>query len=324
MRNVEIRFGATQKAYRYIKGAIGGWTYAASSSRAGFVDVPFQVWVKDSRYGEQRQLNCAFLETTVAGGKTDGVWNPGFSLDSSKEYIVIFDRLYSPDSLVVYTGGTPTGTSPVWASISLGWTKPASWQSSYMSSADSIIAKNKWFDAMYIVGLARDTAYNFSTLKVDTLSWQNGDIVTVNVANYPILSTDSFVFNTNKKGAGMSTADKTAAFERVTVFPNPLFAYNPLASYDRVNADNSFVTFSNLPIDVTIKIFSISGALIRTLTTTDKTLGPSSPFLNWNLLNQNGLRVASGMYIAVVSSPGLGEKILKFGIIMPQKQINQY
>jgi hypothetical protein len=324
MRNVEIRFGATQKAYRYIKGSFGGWTYAASTSKPGFVDVPFQVWVKDARYGEQRQLNCAFLETTVAGGKADGVWNPGFNLDSTKEYIVIFDRLYSPDSLVVYTGGSPTGTSPVWASISLGWTKPESWPSSYMSSADSTVAKNKWFDAMYIVGLARDTAYNFSTMRVDTLSWQNGDIVTVNVANYPIVSTDSFVFTTKKKGTGLSAADKVAAFERVTVYPNPLFAYNPLASYDRVNADNAFVTFSNLPNDVTIKIFSISGALIRTLATADKTSGPSSPFLNWNLLNQNGLRVASGMYIAVVSSPGLGEKILKLGIIMPQKQITQY
>jgi hypothetical protein len=174
------------------------------------------------------------------------------------------------------------------------------------------------------VGLARDTAFNFSTNQVDTLSWQNGDTVTINIANYPIRSTDSFVFNTNLKGTGLSATDKQAAFGRVNVYPNPLFAYNSLASYDRVNSDNSFVTFSNLPIDVTIKIFSISGALIRTLTTTDKTLGPSSPFLNWNLLNQNGLRVASGMYIAVVSSPGLGEKVLKFGIIMPQKQINQY
>jgi hypothetical protein len=132
------------------------------------------------------------------------------------------------------------------------------------------------------------------------------------------------VFVTHKKGEGLSVTDKVASFDRVTVFPNPLFAYNPLASYDRTNSDNSFVTFSNLPVDVTIKIFSISGSLIRVLSTTDKTLGPSSTFLNWNLLNQSGLRVASGMYIAVVSSPGLGEKVLKFGIIMPQKQIGQY
>ena len=324
LRKMEIRFGATQKAYRYIKGTVGGWVYAAKNSLPGFVDVPFQVWVKDDRYGEQRQLACAFLETTTRGGNADGVWNPGFSLDSTKEYIVIFDRLYTPDSLVVYTGGTPTGTSPVWANISLGWTRPDSWPSSYLSSADSTIAKNAWFDAVYIVGLARDTAFNFSTGQVDTLKWQNGDVVTINVANYPILPTDSFVFTTHKKGEGLSATDKVASFDRVTVYPNPLFAYNSLASYDRTNSDNSFVTFSNLPIDVTIKIFSISGSLIRVLSTTDKTLGPTSPFLNWNLLNQSGLRVASGMYIAVVSSPGLGEKVLKFGIIMPQKQIGQY
>jgi hypothetical protein len=324
LRNVEIRFGPTQKAYRYIKGAIGGYVYAAKNGESGFVDVPFQVWVKDDRYGEQRQLTCAFLETTVKGGKKDGIWDPGVRVDSSKEFIIIFDRPYSPDSLVVYTGGTPTGTSPVWADISNSWTKPASWPSSYMSPADSTIARNKYFDALYIVGLGRDTATNKTTNTLDTLKWQSGDIITINVANYPILPSDSFVFSTHKKGEGLSAADKVTAFNRVTVYPNPLLAYNPLASYDRVNADNAFVTFSNLPINVTIKIFSISGALIRTLTTTDKTLGPTSPFLNWNLLNQNGLRVASGMYIAVVSSPGLGEKVLKFGIIMPQKQITQY
>jgi hypothetical protein len=64
--------------------------------------------------------------------------------------------------------------------------------------------------------------------------------------------------------------------------------------------------------------------LIRTLTSADKRLGQSSPFLDWNLQNENGLRVASGMYIAVVTSPNLGEKVLKLAIIMPQKQIQRF
>ena len=56
----------------------------------------------------------------------------------------------------------------------------------------------------------------------------------------------------------------------------------------------------------------------------EATLKPDSPFLNWDLLNESGLRVASGMYIAIVSSPIYGDKTLKFAIIMPQKQINRF
>ena len=45
---------------------------------------------------------------------------------------------------------------------------------------------------------------------------------------------------------------------------------------------------------------------------------------NWIIIleNENGIRVASGMFIAVIQSPGLGQKVLKFAIIMPQKQVH--
>ncbi|MCX6137298.1 MAG: T9SS type A sorting domain-containing protein, partial [Ignavibacteriales bacterium] len=322
LRQVEIRFGPTQKAYRYVKGALGGYVYAAKNGGSGFVDVPFQAWVKDGRYGETRQLTCGFFETTLSGGKADGIWNPGVRIDSTKEYIVIFDRPYSPDSSIVYTGGTQGGVT-AWADITTTWTKPSAWPSSSMSRADSIIAKNPYFDGLYIVGLARDTLRNTSGA-LDTLTWRSGDIVTINMARYPIIPTDAFAFTTKKKGQGLSGEDRKSQFSRVTVFPNPLLAYNSNVSYDARNSDETNVTFSNLPVDVTIRIFTVSGSLVRTLTTSDKTLGPDSPFLNWNLQNSNGLRVASGMYFAIVSSPGLGEKILKLALLMPQKQIRQY
>jgi hypothetical protein len=102
-----------------------------------------------------------------------------------------------------------------------------------------------------------------------------------------------------------------------------LYGYNPQTSYNQGAADEPFVTFSNLPGDVTINIFTLSGTRIRTLTTKDKS-SPTSPFLRWNLQNESGLRAASGMYLAIVSSPGYGNKVLKFAIIMPQKQIKSY
>jgi flagellar hook assembly protein FlgD len=83
------------------------------------------------------------------------------------------------------------------------------------------------------------------------------------------------------------------------------------------------VTFTNLPEDITVKIYSLSGTLLRTLGTEDKS-EPTSPFLNWNLQNESGIRVASGMYLAIISSPKYGDKVLKFAIIMPQKQIQRF
>lgn len=321
LRQVEIRFGEKQKAYRYIfRTSIGGWQYAAAEGLPGFVDVPFQVWVNDPRYGEQRQLTCAFLEVAGTGGSANGVWDPKINIDATREYIVIFDRPYSNDSLTVYTGGRYNNVT-TWAKLA-SWIKPAAWPSSVMSTADSIIARSSYFDGLYAVGFARDTA-RIDSVTLDTLFYKAGDVFTIPVARYPIMPSDEFVFSTRKKGEGLNEAERKVAFNRVTVYPNPLFAYNPLGSYAGKRADDSFVTFSNLPNDVQIRIFSLSGSLIRTLSTADKE-SPSSPLLDWNLLNQDGLRVASGMYIAIVSSPGLGEKILKFAIIMPQKQIPRF
>jgi hypothetical protein len=107
------------------------------------------------------------------------------------------------------------------------------------------------------------------------------------------------------------------------VYPNPLYGFNPLTSYTNGNPDEPFVTFTNLPQDIEVKIYSLSGTLLRTLSTDDKS-SPTSPFLRWDLQNESGLRVASGMYLAIVSSPIYGDKILKFAIIMPQKQIQRF
>ncbi|HMN25576.1 MAG TPA: T9SS type A sorting domain-containing protein, partial [Ignavibacteriaceae bacterium] len=111
-------------------------------------------------------------------------------------------------------------------------------------------------------------------------------------------------------------------FAKVNVFPNPLYGYNPYTAYNNLAADDPFVTFTNLPNEeITVKVYSLSGQLLRTLV---KDPNSTSPFLNWNLQNEAGLRVASGLYLAIVSSPKYGDKVLKFSIIMPQKQLPRF
>jgi hypothetical protein len=166
---------------------------------------------------------------------------------------------------------------------------------------------------MYVVGLERMNASSFYTV---------GDVFNIPMTVYPYTSADVYQFST-LDGSSISDDDERELWKKVNVFPNPLFGYNTLTSYETNTPDEPWITFTNLPEQVTIKIYSLSGQLLRTLNIDDKS-SPTSPFLRWNVQNESGLRVASGMYLAIVSSPVYGEKILKFAILMPQKQIQRF
>jgi len=347
MRRVELRFAPNSgKAYRYMHGFVGttparrlaSYIYAGgvtavdtASNRGGqmgkfgegFVDVPFTAWEVDAKYGTQRQLAVGFIElsTRIAGdvsgsflkGNPDGNWDPGDSLRLSGEFIVVFDMPYDATGQQKQLTGGDFGTgTPVWADLLTPQTIPAAADTNIYGTAFKSIFRSPWLAGMYVVGMEKADPNVF---------YAAGDTLKIPLASYPYVN-DIFTFAT-QKGGDLTTDQKKALFDKVNVYPNPLFAYNPQASYSGNTPDNPYVTFTNLPTDVTIKIFSLSGLLVRTLSTNDKS-SPTSPFLKWDLNNGEGLRVASGMYLAIVKSPEYGEKVLKFAIIMPQKQIQRF
>lgn len=109
------------------------------------------------------------------------------------------------------------------------------------------------------------------------------------------------------------------AVQKVNVFPNPYYGLNR-AETDRVNR---FVTFSHLPDKAIIRIFNLAGNLVRTLRKEDPP--GSAQYLRWNLQNENGLPVASGIYIAYIDMPDLGvTKTLKVAIIQEQQFLRNY
>jgi len=342
LRKVELRFGANGvgKAYRYINGYTGipasnNYTFAHALSSSdttgkgeignwdetndrpnGFVDVPFTAWVVDERWGENRQLAVGFVErrntSTYPLGNPDGVWNPDTTLRASGEVIVIFDSPYDPNGgHIEFTGGdfsTPGGTETVWAGLINGPDMPADAQG--VTEEQRAIFSANWFNTMYVVGLERMNETSFYTA---------GDVLTIPLAIYPYTELDVYQFQTSLGGA-LTENEERDLFNKVTVYPNPLYGFNVATSYTNSPADEPFVTFSNLPEEITIKIYSLSGQLLRTLNQPEV----SSPFLRWDLQNEAGLRVASGLYLAIVSSPKYGEKVLKFSIIMPEKQIQKF
>jgi hypothetical protein len=340
LRRVEIRFGDNGKAYRYVNGMVGtslvarnnSWRYAAGITASdtigkgafgkfgeGFVDVPFKAYVVDEKYGEEYPLAVGFIERSGSGntflGKPDGIWDPDTSIGRTREAIIIFDAPYDPDGgQVEYTGGVFSTGDTIWADLRTGFTIPDGAQG--ITERQKQIAKSPWFNALYVVTLQRENLEKFFT---------SGDVFEIRMGTYPYTNGDEFTFTTLLGGA-LSENDKKALFDKVNVFPNPLFGFNPATSFDRNESpDVPYITFSNLPPeDVTVKIYTLSGILIRTLTRDNTGTSPTSPFLRWDLKNEDGLRAASGLYLSIVTVRGYGEKILKFSIIMPQKQIQQY
>lgn len=159
------------------------------------------------------------------------------------------------------------------------------------------------------------TAGNYTLLTKDTVA----NSVNNNFGYYTFNTADIFTETQN--------AEKLkSALDKINVVPNPYYAYS---TYEKGRIDN-IVRITNLPNKCKIKIFTLNGTLIRTfdrdvsgqedlvLEKTDYAFSKRLSYQDWDLKNQSGITVASGLYIIHVDVPGVGEKILKwFGVMRP-------
>jgi hypothetical protein len=84
------------------------------------------------------------------------------------------------------------------------------------------------------------------------------------------------------------------------------------------------VKFTHLPpasiSEVTIRIFDLGGAMVRVLHKDDET-----QYLQWNLRNQSGYPVASGIYLDHIDLPDIGKsKVLKLAIVQEEQVLTRY
>ncbi len=123
--------------------------------------------------------------------------------------------------------------------------------------------------------------------------------------NFPL-----YRFNTADIAARKGDANiSEAALDIINVVPNPYYAFS---SYERGQLDNR-VKITNIPEKCTITIYTTNGTLIRRYEKSD-----SKTSLDWDLKNQVGINIASGVYIIHVEVPGVGEKVVKwFGVMRP-------
>lgn len=136
--------------------------------------------------------------------------------------------------------------------------------------------------------------------------------IRMTVPNAP--NSDVFTFTAPAPSSSTDLAKQDV--EKVNVFPNPYYGANS----EELNKYNRFVTFSHLPAKATIRIFNLAGVLVREI---DK--NSTSQFERWDLANNSGLPVASGLYIAYIDMPEVGKtKILKLAIIQEEQILDRF
>jgi hypothetical protein len=149
----------------------------------------------------------------------------------------------------------------------------------------------------------------------------NGSVGTLTISpKLRFTSADVFTFSPGSMAAITNNTDLAKAeVEKINVFPNPYYALNPQETSRFVR----FVTFNHLPPNCTIRIFNLAGHLVKSILK-DAAVNPSQ-FMQWDLSNQYGFPVASGIYIAHIDMPDLGKtKVLKVAVIQEQEILQAY
>lgn len=161
-------------------------------------------------------------------------------------------------------------------------------------------------DAMYIMGLMLNEGFTAYAQRQ-----------TITVLPY-FVNTATDVFNFSTASIAAKKGDLALAkiqADNIMAVPNPYFGTN---EYER-NQFGRVIRFTNLPAQCKFRIFNLQGSLVRTLDKDDQ-----STTFDWNLLNENELPVASGMYLVHLDMPGIGTKILKVAVIMAQERLDNF
>ena len=157
----------------------------------------------------------------------------------------------------------------------------------------------------------------FSTIE-NNLTWNGvwwdtqfnqGDTLTFQYANPIQAGTDVFSFSMSA-----NTVSASNDLSNVSVYPNPYYGFHELESA----RNNKFVSMNNLPQEATVKIYSLGGTFVRQIDKTDE-----GQFAEWDLKNQYGYPVASGLYIMRITS-GDEEKIVKLALVQETQVLKYY
>jgi hypothetical protein len=288
LRKVKIVFGETQKAYRFahvengtpVNVLLSDTAHLTNTPFIDMADIPFRIYEIDDLDStiSPRQLNAAFIDADA-----NGLWDPDTTRLGKYQILYILASDYNEVPNQYYTIRNPGFVSPLTG----------------FPSFDIIYA---WMPRVKIKATG------------EPMTWTNGDELII----YPyIITRDEFVpgfnitYSWSTTGAEISNRQNAVfnnQIENVNVFPNPYYIYSGLES----SYEDRFIYFSNLPAECTIYIYALNGTLVKKIMRNE--IDPERSLERWDIKNDEGNTVASGMYIAAISAPGIGSKVLKLAV----------
>ena len=299
--DVELDFGVTSLAWSYIPESILPYT------------IPFAMYRHNFATGQKEQMFPLIWESDGLDGWTNdgGVswFGPVYGAPSYEpiygtvgaigyEYDPALEAQYIADGNVFDSSG---GCG--WATSATCTAQTASGDQIYYPYFNATLFTT-YLDGSTLPTAEGHAAYGSGFDSASSIVWRTPK---------PISSRDIFTFSTD--GLGMLANDYDV--DRVTVWPNPYYGYNP----EERDALDRRVMFSHLPTEgpTTIRIFALDGTLVRTIKHNDT----GSQHTYWDMKNNFELPVASGMYIAHVET-NRGDKILKLAVIQPEQRLDVY
>ncbi len=129
----------------------------------------------------------------------------------------------------------------------------------------------------------------------------------------PFASGDQF--RLQARAVRVNEAAAKDALERVKVVPNPYLARSlyegALPPGVQTGRGERVITFTNVPQNATIRIYTARGDFVRELRQDSSVEGT----VRWDLRTRDGLDAAYGLYFYHLDAPGIGTKTGKFALI---------
>jgi hypothetical protein len=126
---------------------------------------------------------------------------------------------------------------------------------------------------------------------------------------------DEFTFTTSAPIINDPTVAKDIFLNKIRIVPNPYYGFS---KYERTRFQRVML-FTNLPEQVTIRIFDLGGTLIRSIEKDSQ-----DPTYRWDMLTDYQLPLGSGVYIAHIDHATYGSTILKFAVFTEQETLETY
>ena len=169
--------------------------------------------------------------------------------------------------------------------------------------------------------VTRFTVINNQQGQTISLNPQPGDSLSITL-NKPFIEGDEFQFRFDE--GNMPRVDNEVAkseLDNIRVVPNPYIVTSPYEP--RITTTNRQqqreLHFTRLPIPSTLRIFTVSGYLIREIQigegNTRRAGGEYGGTYVWDMLTRDNLEISYGVYLFHVQAPGVGEKTGKFAVI---------